>query len=107
MKKDRHAKLRSLCEAWWSSRADALQTFTNAFIVVVHALETLHEDGDEKAGQYMAAVLRFECITSLVVAQHILSSTVQLTNFLQKEENDLLHAIDETNVIFKLYRLEG
>ena len=99
---DCRTKLRSLCETRWSSRADALQTFKNALIVIFHALETLHEDGDEKAGQYLAAVLRFEFIISLVVAQHILSSTVQLTNLLQKEDNDLLHAIDETNLIVKL-----
>ena len=34
--------------------------FKNALPVVVHALETLQEDGDENTGQYMAAILHFE-----------------------------------------------
>lgn len=95
-------KLRTLCETRWSSRADALGTFKHAFPVVVHALETLQEDRDEKAGLYLAAILRFEFIIALVVAEHILSSTVPLTNLLQKEDNDLLHAVEETRVIIKL-----
>ena len=37
----------------------ALVTFKNAFPAVVHALETLQEDGDEKAGQYLVAILHF------------------------------------------------
>jgi hypothetical protein len=35
-----------------------------SFPVVVHALEQLQQDGDEKAGQYLAAILRFEFIIS-------------------------------------------
>jgi hypothetical protein len=34
-----------------------------SFPVVVHALEQLRQDGDEKAGQYLAAILRFESIS--------------------------------------------
>jgi predicted ATPase len=47
-----------------------------SFPVVVHALEQLQQDGDEKAGQYLAAILRFEFIIVLVSAEHILKSTV-------------------------------
>ncbi|XP_052806671.1 52 kDa repressor of the inhibitor of the protein kinase-like [Mya arenaria] len=89
-------------ETRWSSRADAFEIFQNAFSVVVNSLETLKKDGDEKAGQYLVAVLRFEFIISLVVAQHILSTTMKSTNLLQKEDNDQLHAVEETNVIVKL-----
>ena len=73
---NQRTKLRIICETRWSSRADALATFKNAFPVVVHALETLQEDGNEKAGQYLVAILQFEFIISLIVAEHILSSTV-------------------------------
>ena len=44
-------KLRTLCETRWASRADSLYTFRVSFPVVVHALEQLQQDGDEKAGQ--------------------------------------------------------
>jgi hypothetical protein len=37
-----------------------------SFPVVVHALEQLQQDGDEKAGQYLAAILRFEFIIERV-----------------------------------------
>jgi hypothetical protein len=42
---------------------------------VVHALEQLQQDGDEKAEQYLAAILRFEFIIALVAEEHILKST--------------------------------
>ncbi|CAG2216191.1 unnamed protein product [Mytilus edulis] len=49
---DKRTKLRTLCETRWTSRADALYTFKTSFPVVVHALERLRENGDDKAGQY-------------------------------------------------------
>lgn len=49
-------------------------------------METLQEDGYEKAGQYPAATLHFEFIIALVVAEHILSRSVPLTNLIQKED---------------------
>ncbi|XP_060585819.1 uncharacterized protein LOC132741624 [Ruditapes philippinarum] len=103
---EQRTKLRTLCETRWSSRADALATFKNAFSVVVHALETLQEDGDDKAGQYLGGILRFDFIIALIVAEHLLSSTVALTNLLQKEDNDLLHAVEETKVVVQLLRNE-
>lgn len=99
---DQRQKLRTLCETRWSSRADALATFENAFPVVVHALETLEQDHDGKAGQYLHSVLRFDFIVTLVVAEHMLNSTVNLTNLLQKEDNDLLHAVGEAKVVIQL-----
>ena len=46
---DRGAKLRTLRETRWASRADALCTFRAAFTVVVQELEILSQDGDGKA----------------------------------------------------------
>ncbi|XP_052788478.1 52 kDa repressor of the inhibitor of the protein kinase-like [Mya arenaria] len=103
---EQRTKLRTLCETRWSSRADALATFRNAFPVVVHSLETLNDDGDNKAGQYLAGILCFEFIIALIVAEHVLSSTVALTNLLQKEDNDLLHAIGEAKVVIQLMNNE-
>ena len=53
--------------------------------LLYNALEQLQQDGDEKAGQYLAAILRFEFIIALVSAEHILKSTVHLSTFLQEE----------------------
>jgi hypothetical protein len=35
-----------------------------------NALEQLQQDGDEKAEQYLAAILRFKFIIVLVAAEH-------------------------------------
>jgi hypothetical protein len=50
----------------WSSRADSLFTFLNAFPVVVSSLEVLKDDHDEKAAQYIGAILKFDFIIALV-----------------------------------------
>ena len=96
---ERRWKLRTLCETRWSSRADSLFTFRTAFSVVVSALETLKNDKDEKAGLYLTAILKFDFIVVLVVAEHILSSTVALTNYLQKPEIDLVEAVTEAKIV--------
>ena len=98
---ERRTKLRTLCETRWSSRADSLYTFRTAFAVVVSALETLKADHDDKAAQCMNAILRFEFIVSLVVVEHILSSTVAITNYLQKPDIDLTEAMTEARVVIK------
>ncbi len=98
---DQRTKLRTLCETRWSSRADALFTFKAAYPVVVHALEALQEDGDDKAGQHVNAIMRFDFVIALVTAQHVLSGTVALTNFLQKVECDLLEAVQEAKIVVR------
>jgi hypothetical protein len=64
---------------------DSAIAFKNAFPVVAHVLDTLQDDGDDKAGMHLAAILRFEFIISLVVTEYILSNTVALTNFVFTE----------------------
>ena len=56
----------------------------------------------DSIGQYLTGILRFDFIIALIVAEHVLSSTVALTNLLQKEDNNLLHAIGETKVVIQL-----
>ncbi|VDI61579.1 Hypothetical predicted protein [Mytilus galloprovincialis] len=77
---------RTLCETRWSSRADSLFTFLNAFPVVVSSLEALKDDRDDKAAQYVNAILKFDFMIGLVVAEHLLSATVALTNYFQKSD---------------------
>jgi hypothetical protein len=66
-----------------------------SFPVVVHALDQLQQDGDEKAGQYRATILRFKFIIALVAAE----STVHLSTFLQGEKCDLVEAVKENEVV--------
>ena len=67
---------------------DALYNFRTSLSVVVSFLETPKIDHDEKA-----ALLKFDLIIALLVAEHILSSTVALTNYLQKRDIDFLEAV--------------
>ena len=90
--------MRALCETRWTSRADSLYTFRVSF-PVVHALEQLQQDGDEKARQYLAAILIFEFIIALVAAEHILKSTGHLSTFLQGVKCDLVEAVKESEVV--------
>ncbi|MES9906785.1 MAG: DUF4371 domain-containing protein [Sedimenticola sp.] len=103
---DRRTKLRTLCETRWSSRADSLYTFKTCYPVVVHALETLQDDGDDKAGQRLAAILRFEFVIAHIAAEHILGGTVALTNHLHAIDCDLIQAITESKVVIARLRDE-
>ena len=49
-------------------------TFKNSFPVVIRALEHLQDMDDDSAGGFIAAILCFEFIITLVSVQHILSS---------------------------------
>jgi hypothetical protein len=66
-----------------------LFTFLNAFPVVVSSFEVSKDDHDDKAAQYIGAILKFDFIIALVVAEHLLSVTVVLTNYFQKPDIDL------------------
>jgi hypothetical protein len=56
-------------------------------------------DHDEKAALYLNAILKFNFLIALLVAEHILSSTVALTNYLQKRDIDLLEAVRTTSLL--------
>lgn len=98
-KLEKRTKLRTLCETRWSSRADSLYTFLNAFPVVVSSLEALKEDNDDKAAKYLDSILKFDFIIALVVAEHLISTTVALSNYFQKPELDLLEAVQEAKIV--------
>ena len=46
--------------------------------VVVHALERLQNQGNDKAGQFLASIMQFQFIIALVIAEHSLDNTVYL-----------------------------
>ena len=103
---DKKTKLQTLCETRWVSRSDALTTFKRAFPVVVHSLESLHQDSDEKAGLHIAAVSRFEFIIALIVCEHALRLLVHLSVFLQDQSCDMLAALEECKVVIAQLRAE-
>ena len=96
---DRHTKLHTLCETRWSSRADSLFTFLSVFPVVVSSLEVLKDDHDDKSAQYIGAILKFDSIIAVIVAKHLLSATVALTNYFQKPDIDLMEAVQEAKIV--------
>ena len=70
------------------------------------SLETLKTYHDEKATLYLNVILKFDFIINLVVAEHILSSTVTLTNYLQKCDVDLLEAATEAKIVIRRFTNE-
>ena len=81
---------RPMCETRWASRADSLYTFSTAFPVVVQALESLVEDGDNKARGYVSSILQFDFSIALCATEHILSNTVALSTMLQGPSINLI-----------------
>ena len=73
---------------------------------MVHALEHLQTQGDDKAGQFLASIMRFQFIIALVIAEHILHSTVYLSTFLQDTDYDILEAIKEPKTVIEMLRTE-
>ena len=74
--------------------------------IVVHALERLQNQGDDKAGQFLASIMQFQFIIALVIAEHILDSTVYLSTFLQYTDYDILEAIKESKTMIQMLRAE-
>jgi hypothetical protein len=74
--------------------------------VVVHALERLQNQGDDNTGQFLASIMRFQFIIALVIAEHILHSTVCLSTFLQDTDYDILEAIKESMTVIEMLRAE-
>ena len=103
---ERRAKLRTLCETRWVSRADSLYTFRTAYPVVVQSLETLSDDGDGKARGYLCSIKQFDFIIALCATEHVLSNTVSLSKMLQGKNVDLIEAAKEASVVKNVMRVE-
>jgi hypothetical protein len=73
---------------------------------VVHALERLQNQGVDKAGQFLASIMRFQFIKALLVAEPILHTTVYLSTFLQDTDYDILEAIKESKTMIEMLRAE-
>ena len=73
---------------------------------MVHALEGLQNQGDDKTGQFLASIMRFQFIIALVIAEHILHSTVYLSTYLQDTDYDILEAIKESKTVIEMLRAE-
>jgi hypothetical protein len=62
--------------------------------------------GDDKAGQFLASIMQFQFIIALVITEHILHSTVYLSSFLQDTDYDILEAIKESKTLIEMLRAE-
>jgi hypothetical protein len=74
---------------------------------MVNTLERLQNQGDDKAGQFLASIMRFQFIIALVIAEHILHSTVYLSTFLQDTDYDILEAFKECKTVIEMLRAES
>jgi hypothetical protein len=70
---------------------------------VVHALERLQNQGDDKVSCIHHAVSVFHSFGSSVTYLNI---TVYLSTFLQDNESDLLEAIKESKTVIEMLRAE-
>ena len=95
------SRLQKLCETRWSSRADALTTIKAKWKSVLDSLSSLVDDGDAKAYSLLRSLQSFDLTVSLVVVEHFLSYTSALSKALQREDTDLLTALDEAWVILQ------
>ena len=73
---------------------------------MVHALERLQNQGDDKAGQFLASIMQFQFNIAAVIAEHILHSTIYLSAFLQDTDYDILEAIKESKTMIQMLRAE-
>ena len=73
---------------------------------MVHALERLQNQGDDKAWQFLASIMRFQFIIALVIAEHILHRTVYLSTFLQDTDYDILETIKESKTVIEMLKAE-
>ena len=73
---------------------------------MVHALERLQNQGDDKTGQFLASIMWFQFVIALVIAEHILHSTVYLSTYLQDTDYDILEAIKESKTVIEMLRAE-
>jgi tetrahydromethanopterin S-methyltransferase subunit E len=49
--------------------------------------------------RHIGAILKFDFIIALVVAEHPFSATVVLTNYFQKPDIDLVEAVQEAKIV--------
>jgi hypothetical protein len=74
---------------------------------VVYTLERLQNQDDDKGGKFLASIMRFQFIIALVIAEHILHSTVYLSRFLQNTDYNILEAIKESMTVIEMPRAES
>jgi hypothetical protein len=74
---------------------------------VVYTLERLQNQDDDKGGKFLASIMRFQFIIALVIAEHILHSTVYLSRFLQNTDYNILEAIKESMTVIEMLRAES
>ncbi|KAJ8315225.1 LOW QUALITY PROTEIN: hypothetical protein KUTeg_007375 [Tegillarca granosa] len=75
-------------------------------LLVIHALEYLHDNGDEEEGQHLASIIKFYFLIALVVAKHVLGNTVPLSIHVQAVDCDFLVALNESRTIVRQFQNE-
>ena len=104
--------LKDLCQTRWYARYEALNAVYLSFSALVQCLMKLEEDGDAKS-QYEAKgllnkLLSFEFVVLLIFSRQVMASTNATTTQLQKEDLDILSAVDMlTSLLILLQNLRN
>lgn len=97
-------KIKTLCETRWSSRADALHMFKDAYQLIIDTLGDLATDGDKNAVGLKRSMQDFGFLVCLTVCEHVLQISLKLSNFLQNPSLDLVAAATEADDVVKTLR---
>lgn len=96
-------KLKTLCETRWIERHDALITFKQLYVYVVHALEDISHDPNPesacKAALYLNSVTKIDFIVALEVTVTCFAYTLQLSISLQSKQQDISKALSDVMII--------
>ncbi|XP_060881672.1 zinc finger MYM-type protein 1-like [Metopolophium dirhodum] len=96
-------KLKTLCEIRWIERHDALITFKQLYVYVVHALEDISHDPNPesscKAALYLNSVTKIDFLVALEVTVTCFAYTLQLSISLQSKQQDISKALSDVMVI--------
>ena len=103
---ERRQKIVHLCETRWAARAEALTTFMSAYYVAVDVLDELGNSGDAKCAGYAASIQRFEFIICLLILEHVLTLTAELSKFLQSKSIDLIQAANRAAEVVEQLKAE-
>ncbi|CAH3124249.1 unnamed protein product [Pocillopora meandrina] len=74
--------------------------------VIVDTLDQLSEEGDSKARALHASILKWDCIITLVVLQHIFEYTNKLLVCLQNPDLELIQASEEAKTCLSVLNAE-
>jgi len=91
--KSQKTHLKKLCDTRWEERHEAVKTFTLLYLPVVDTLNSISQSRDAAAvtaSSLLSSISRSEFVVAMVVLNHVLAVTKQLSVSLQEVNKDLV-----------------